>query len=73
MVPPMLSLMLAPMQDLMLLFLEGNKQLNAVVLKKTMVAVVYPVLLVNTLAVVHQVIMGAVVQLVNMVALEQLV
>jgi hypothetical protein len=52
-VPHMLSQMLDPSQDLMLPFLEDNNQLNAAVLKATMVAVVYLVLLVNTVATVH--------------------
>ena len=51
--PHMLSQMLAALQVLMLPFLEDNNQLNAAVLKATMVAVVYLVLLVNTVATVH--------------------
>jgi len=46
----------------MLPFLVDSKKLNAAVLKAIMVAVVYPVLLVNTVAMVLLVIMGAAVQ-----------
>jgi len=51
----------------MLPFLVDSKKLNAAVLKAIMVAVVYPVLLVNTVAVVQLLIMEAAVLLVIMV------
>ena len=57
----------------MLPFLVDSKQLNAAVLKAIMVAVVYPVLLVNTVAVVQLVIMEAAVQQGTMVAAVLLV